>query len=351
MTVEERVASIEPADEATRKAALVKWNAVAKPLGSLGLLEDNVTRICAMVRDIAFLPERKAVVAFCADNGVVAEGVTQSGPEVTTIVAGNFCTGDTSMCKMAEIAGAAVVPVDMGMVTPVNHSRMRDMRLAAGTQDMLKGPAMTRAQAERGIESGMNLALELAESGVDLFATGEMGIGNTTTSSAVASVLLGQPVERMTGPGAGLSREGVQHKIDVIERSIALNAPDPNDPIDVLAKVGGFDIAGMVGLDLGAALAHRPCLIDGFISAVAALVACRICPATRDYLIAGHVSAEPAGMTILDALDLPPMITAGMRLGEGSGAVAAMPLIDMGFAVFNSMSTFDDINIEAYKPL
>lgn len=351
MDIEERIASIRPASEEAREAALRKWNAVAKPLGSLGLLEDDVTRICAMTGDTAFIPRRKCVVAFCADNGVVTEGVTQSGQEVTTIVAGNFCTGDTSMCKMADIAGAEVVPVDMGMVTPVSDSRMRDMRLGAGTRDMLVEPAMAREQAELGIEHGIELALELAGSGVDLFATGEMGIGNTTTSSAVASVLLDEPVERMTGPGAGLSRDGVRHKIDVIERSIAAHAPDPADPIDVLAKVGGFDIAGMVGLDLGAAMVRRPCLIDGFISAVSALVAVRICPDACDYLIASHVSAEPAGSAILDALGLRPLITAGMRLGEGSGAVAAMPLIDMGFAVFNSMSTFDDINIEAYKPL
>lgn len=351
MTIEEMAARITPADEAAAARALAKWNTVAKPLGSLGLLEDNVTRICAMTSNVGFLPESKCVVAFCADNGVVAENVTQSGQEVTSIVAENFCTGDTSMCKMADIAGAKVVPVDMGMATPVTHSRMRDLRIAAGSKDMLKGPAMTRDEAERGVMSGMKLALELAEGGVDLFATGEMGIGNTTTSSAVASVLLSEPVVTMTGPGAGLSKEGVLHKIDVIERSIALNAPDPHDPIDVLAKVGGFDIAGMVGLDLGCAIAKRPCLIDGFISAVAALVASRICPDVRDYLIASHVSAEPAGMTILDALDLSPMITAGMRLGEGSGAVAAMPLLDMGFAVFNSMSTFDDIQIEAYQPL
>lgn len=351
MDWQDRLADVRPADEAVAAAARAKWDAVAKPLGSLGLLEDNVARICAVTHDLDFLPKRKAVVAFCADNGVVGQGISQSGQDVTAIVAGNFCTGDTSMCKMAAIAGADVVPVDMGMAVTVDDTRMLDRRIAAGTQDMLLGPAMTRHQAEQGIQSGFDLACELAVCGYDLFATGEMGIGNTTTSSAVASVLLDEPVQTMTGPGAGLSKAGVLHKIDVIERSIALNRPDPHDPVSVLAKVGGFDIVGMVGFNLGCAAARRPCLIDGFISAVAALAAVRICPAVRDYLVASHVSAEPAGMSILDALGLQPMITAGMRLGEGSGAVAAMPLLDMAFAVFNSMKTFDDVEIEAYQPL
>lgn len=346
---EETLQSIKPADSAFYKAALAKWDTIAKPLGSLGLLEEAVTRICAMRRELNCSVANKKVVSFCADNGVVAEGVTQTDASVTAIVARNFCTHDTSVCKMADIAGAEIVPVDMGMLTYVDHPKMRVVHLNDGTNDMLHGPAMTRDCAVAGIEAGIDIACELADAGCDLFATGEMGIGNTTTSSAVASVLMDAPVEQMTGPGAGLSREGVLHKIEVIKGAIELNKPNPSDPLDVLAKLGGFDMCGMVGLYLGSALKQRPCLIDGFISAVSALVAVRIKPEVLDYLIAAHVSAEPAGTSVLDAIGLKPMITAGMRLGEGTGAVAAMPLIDMGFAVFNEMSTFDDINIDAYE--
>ena len=351
MTLDEVIASIEPADKDVYQRALEKWDTIAKPLGSLGLLEEAVMRICAMERRTDISIADKRVVAFCADNGVVAEGVTQTGQEVTAIVAGNFCTGDTSVCKMADVAGATVWPVDMGMITTVDHPRMRRVHLADGTADMLHGPAMTREQAIAGIEAGIEIAEDLVADGCDLFATGEMGIGNTTTSSAVASVLLYAPVEKMTGPGAGLTRDAVLHKIDVIKQSIALNKPNPADPIDVLAKEGGFDMAGMVGLYLGCAALHRPCLTDGFISTVAALVAVRICPDVRDYLIASHVSAEPAGRSILDSVGIEPMIFAHMRLGEGTGAVAAMPMLDMAFAVFNEMSTFDDINIDAYEHL
>ena len=351
MKLDQTIAGIEPADKVTMERAVAKWNTIAKPLGSLGLLEEAVTRICGMERNTAVSIADKRVVAFCADNGVVAEGVTQSEQDVTAIVASNFCTGGTSVCKMAEVAGATIEPVDMGMVTVVDHHRMRKVHIADGTADMLHGPAMTREQAESAIEAGIDIAAELFHDGCGLFATGEMGIGNTTTSSAVASVLLDEDVEKMTGPGAGLSREAVLHKIDVIRQSIELNRPDPADPIDVLAKEGGFDMAGMVGLYLGCALLHRPCLIDGFISAVSALVAVRICPDVHDYLIASHVSAEPAGSCILEAIGLTPMITAGMRLGEGTGAVAAMPMLDMAFAVFDEMSTFEDINIDAYRYL
>lgn len=351
MTLQETIKRIRPLEQADIDRALSKWNAVAKPLGSLGLLEDAVTQLCAMTGSLHPGIGKRCVVMFCADNGVVAEGVTQTGSEVTAIVAKNVCTHDTSVCKMAEIAHADVFPVDMGMATVVDDPRIWNRRIAAGTQDMLHGPAMTREQAVQGIEAGIEVAAELAGRGYGLLATGEMGIGNTTTSSAMGSVLLNRPVVEMTGPGAGLSKAGVLHKIEVIEQSIARNRPDPQDPIDVLSKVGGFDIAGMAGLCLGAAACRIPCLIDGFISAIAALCAVRLCPASAGYLIASHVSAEPAGKLLLDALDKKPMITAGMRLGEGTGAVAAMPLLDMALAVFNDMATFDDIQVEAYQPL
>jgi len=225
-----------------------------------------------------------------------------------------------------------------------------DRRVGNGTGDITLGPAMTGEQAEQAVLTGVALARELKEQGVGLLATGEMGIGNTTTSSAVACVLLDRPVQEMTGRGAGLSDEGLRRKIRAIETAIELNRPDPADPLDVLAKVGGFDIAGMCGIFLGGALYRVPVMMDGFISTVAALCALRLCPGAGKAMFASHVSAEPAGRLILDALGKGPLITAGMRLGEGTGAVAAIPLLDMALSLYADGTTFDGTGIEAYTP-
>lgn len=210
---------------------------------------------------------------------------------------------------------------------------------------------MTYEEAVQGIEAGIEMVRRLKEQGYRLIATGEMGIGNTTTSSAVASVLLDRPVEEMTGRGAGLSGEGLKRKIDAIKKAVKLNEPDPSDPVDALAKVGGLDIAGMAGLFIGGAAYRIPVVIDGFISCVAALVAQRICPLTRDYMIASHVSKEPAAAAILKALGKEAVLHGEMCLGEGSGAVALFPFIDMGLAVYESMSTFEDIKVDQYEEL
>lgn len=285
----------------------------------------------------------------CADNGVVEEGVTQTGQEVTAIVAENFLNGATTCCVMCRQCGAELFPVDVGMV--VDTKVRTDLKVAYGTKNMTKEPAMTREQAIKGIEAGIAMAQELKEKGYQVLATGEMGIGNTTTSSAVASVLLGKPVEDMTGRGAGLSGEGLLRKINAIKKAIALNNPDRSDAIDVLAKVGGYDIAGMTGVYIGGAALGMPVVMDGFISCVAALVAVKICPQISDYIIASHVSKEPAAHMILKELDKEAVIHAGMCLGEGTGAVTLFPLIDLSCAVYNSMSTFGDINVEQYEEL
>ena len=209
---------------------------------------------------------------------------------------------------------------------------------------------MTRAQAERAILTGAELALEQKAAGVGLLATGEMGIGNTTTSAAVACALLGGSPAEMTGRGAGLSDAGLERKLRAVETALAHNRPDPADPIDVLAKVGGFDIAGMCGIFLGGAAGRVPVLMDGFISTAAALCALRLCPGAGKAMLASHVSAEPAGRRLLDALGKRPLITAGMRLGEGTGAVAAIPLLDMALALYSEGTTFDSTGIEAYTP-
>ena len=326
-----------------------RWNSIAKPLHSLGALETMLIKIAGMTGSEDIHLEKKGLIAMCADNGVVEEGVTQTGQEVTAIVAENFLAGTTTACVMCKKCGARLFPVDVGMA--VDTKVRTDLKVAMGTRNMTKGPAMTREEAIRGIEAGIAVAEELKEKGYQLLATGEMGIGNTTTSSAVASVLLGKPVEDMTGRGAGLSSEGLNRKIKAIKKAIALNNPDRSDVIDVLAKVGGLDIAGMAGVFLGGAALGMPVVMDGFISCVAALIAQRICPNAGEYMIPSHVSREPAAHLILKELGKEAVLHAGMCLGEGTGAVALFPVLDLAEAVYNSMSTFGDINVEQYEEL
>ena len=349
MTLEETLAMIKPLDENAMNIAKKRWNSIAKPLHSLGKMEELVIQIAGITGSPDMAVQKRALVPMCADNGVVEEGVTQTGQEVTAIVAENFLSGDTSECVMSRQCGTEVLPVDIGMV--VDTRVPKDLKVAYGTANMTKGPAMTRAQAVQALEAGIEMVRRLKEDGYGLLATGEMGIGNTTTSSAVASVLLNQPVETMTGRGAGLSGDGLTRKINAIKKAIEVNHPNPGDAIDVLAKVGGFDIAGMAGMFLGGAAFGVPVVIDGFISCVAALIAQRICPAAGEYMIASHVSKEPAAQLILKALGKEAVIHGEMCLGEGSGAVALFPFLDMGIAVYESMSTFDDIHVEQYEEL
>ncbi len=349
MTLQEAVKRIKPLDEKAMDRASKRWNSIAKPLHSLGALETMLIKIAGMTGSEDIHLEKKGLIAMCADNGVVEEGVTQTGQEVTAIVAENFLAGTTTACVMCKKCGARLFPVDVGMA--VDTKVRTDLKVAMGTRNMTKGPAMTREEAIRGIEAGIAVAEELKEKGYQLLATGEMGIGNTTTSSAVASVLLGKPVEDMTGRGAGLSSEGLNRKIKAIKKAIALNNPDRSDVIDVLAKVGGLDIAGMAGVFLGGAALGMPVVMDGFISCVAALIAQRICPNAGEYMIPSHVSREPAAHLILKELGKEAVLHAGMCLGEGTGAVALFPVLDLAEAVYNSMSTFGDINVEQYEEL
>lgn len=349
MTLEETLKMIRPLDKEAMDNAGKRWDSIAKPLHSLGKMEDLVIQIAGIQGTADISVKKRALVSMCADNGVVEEGVTQTGQEVTAIVAENFLSGDTSACVMCRQCGTDVFPVDVGMV--VDTKVPTDLKVAMGTKNMTKEPAMTREEAVKGLEAGIEMVRRLKEKGYTLLATGEMGIGNTTTSSAVASVLLDEPVEEMTGRGAGLSSEGLSRKIAAIKKAVEVNKPDSSDAIDVLAKVGGFDIAGMAGVFLGGAALGVPVVIDGFISCVSALIAQRICPTVGDYMIASHVSKEPAARLILKALGKEAVIHGDMCLGEGSGAVALFPYIDMGIAVYESMSTFEDIHVEQYEEL
>ena len=347
--LEETIARIRQADRAAMEECEKNWDNLAKPLKSLGLLEKNVIQLAGIQGTARVTLGKKALMVMCADNGVVAEGVTQSGQEVTAIVAENFLDEKSCAAIMCKDTGTDIFPVDIGMA--VDTPRVEKRKIAYGTKNMAKEPAMTRAEAVRAMETGIRYVEELKEKGYRILATGEMGIGNTTTSSAIASVLLEMEPEVVTGRGAGLSTEGLNRKVAVIRQAIALHKPKKEDPIDVLAKVGGFDIAGLTGVFLGGAANHIPVVVDGFISAVAALVAVRLCPEVSDYILASHVSKEPAGAMLLEALGKRPALTCDMCLGEGTGAVALFPLLEMGLHIYQKMSTFEEIHIDNYVSL
>lgn len=350
MNLEKLLSAIQPCSSAAEQAARDRWASIAKPLNSLGLLEADVIRIAGIQSTADVSIDKRAVIVMCADNGVVAEGVTQTGQEVTAVVAENMTKSITSVCLMSRVARADVIPVDVGICRSVSDAVLDRCVRRGGTRNMAVEPAMTREECEQAIMVGAELVRELKDKGYSLLATGEMGIGNTTTSSAVTATLLGRPAAEVTGRGAGLSSEGLTRKINTIEKAIGLHNPIPDDPIDVLSKVGGLDIAGLVGVFLGGAAYRVPVLVDGFISATAALCAARLCPEAAQYMLASHISNEPASRMVLTALDLKPLINAEMCVGEGTGAVAAIPLLDMALAVYGGMSTFQEIEIEAYTP-
>ena len=345
---DEAAERIEPLGEKALKDARDKWNAVAKPIGSLGQLELMVEKIAGLTGSIDVDISKRAVMVLCADNGVVAQGVTQSEPEITTVIAGSVARGISSVCRMAQTVGADAVSVDRGMMTPSDAPGVINRSIARGTGDISLGPAMSREQALTAIKTGVDLVAQMKADGYKILATGEMGIGNTTTSSAMAAAFLGLPVETVTGRGAGLSNAGLARKCAAIERALAVNEPDANDALDVLSKLGGFDIAGLVGLFIGGAVHRVPIVIDGFISALAAYTAARLCPACTCAMLPSHVSAEPAARMLFDELGIEPIIHAGLRLGEGTGAVLLFPLLDAALALYNG-TTFDDTGIEAYE--
>lgn len=351
MTLEEAVKSVKAPDQEVMRRALAHWDSVAKPLNSLGVLEEDIARVAAASGSHRISIDKKAIVVMCADNGIVAEGVTQTGQEVTGIVAGNMARGESCVCLMAGISGADVIPVDVGMVSEGAAPGLMNRKIACGTRDFLKEPAMSRAQAAEAMEVGIEIAVMLKEKGYGLAGTGEMGIGNTTTSSAVLSVLLDREPRLVTGRGAGLSTEGVKKKVQVIEQGIRLHQPDKRDPIDVLSKVGGFDLAALAGFYIGCGAVGLPVVLDGLITGAAALAAVGLCPEAGGYMLASHITAEPAGAMVLEKLGLRAAIDAGMCLGEGTGAAALFPLLDMAAAVYTRMSSFDDIQVARYEHL
>lgn len=338
-------------DKAAESAAKHHWNSIAKPLGGLGLLEDIISKIAGMRGTPNLSLNHRTAVIMCADNGVVCEGVSQSDSSVTASVAKEIALGRSSVNLLAGQFGAKVIAVDIGMCADVDDRRVLGRKIAYGTGNISAGPAMTREQAQSAVNAGIQLARELSQNGTDIIITGEMGIGNTTTSAAVASVILGISPERAAGRGAGLDSAGLSRKIDAVKRAIAANQPDSSDPFDLLSKLGGFDIAGMTGLFLGGAECGIPVVIDGVISAVAACLAEMAAPGCRDFMLPSHVSNEPAAPLLLEKLGLKAPITAGFHLGEGTGGVMLLPLLDGALAVYNGAHSFDDMDLERYKEL
>lgn len=347
----DRIKHITTADRSAYIAAKQHWDSIAKPLGSFGLLEEMIQKLAAVqgTPDVD-ISVRKAVV-MCGDHGVVCEGVTQCGQEVTAECARAIAEGRSNINAIASAYNVQVMAVDVGIAQDVGCDSIIQRKIVRGTRNIAAGSAMTAAETEAAVTVGMDIAGELAASGAKLIITGEMGIGNTTPAAAVASVLLGLPPEKVTGKGAGLSSEGLQRKINAVRRAIEVNQPSPDKPLEILQKIGGAEIAAMVGLFLGGAYYSVPVIIDGVISAAAAALAYSIEPLCAEYMLASHCSGEPSGEGLLAFCGLTAPINAGLRLGEGTGGVLLVPLLDGALALYRNSHKFDETNIERYVEL
>jgi nicotinate-nucleotide--dimethylbenzimidazole phosphoribosyltransferase len=344
--LEETCRAIAPVDAEAARQTRQCLDGKTKPRGSLGVLEDLACQVASIYRTPLPPLPRKAVVVMAADHGVAEEGVSAYPVEVTAQMVRNFAAGGAAINVLARQAEAHVLLVDMGTRSSVGDSKkVRNGRLGPGTANCTGGPAMSREVAVRGVEIGIGVAAELVGDGIGLIGAGDMGIANTTSASALTVVLCGEDVERGTGRGTGIDEAGRQRKVQAIERALAVNRPNPTDPLDTLAKVGGFEIAGLAGVLLGAAARRVPILLDGFITGAAALIAVRLCPAARGYLIASHRSVEPGHQAILRALELRPLLDLEMRLGEGTGAVLAMHLVEASLRLIREMATFTEAGV------
>ena len=343
MQLSDIIRKITPLDETAMTKARQRQAQLAKPPGSLGRLEDLSIQLACITGKIHNKIDTKHLLVFSADNGVVAEGVSSAPQSVTLMQTINLTrhkTGASTLCKHFD---CEITVCDVGVNADIKEPKVLNRKIAYGTQNIVHGPAMTREQALQAIRTGIDLA---RNTDADVIGIGEMGIGNTTTSSAVLSVLLNADVETVTGRGGGITDASYLKKKQVIKTAIDVNKPDKNDVIDVLAKVGGFDIAAMCGAFIGAAATHRPVVIDGFISAVAALCAYQLCPHAVQYFIPSHASYEIGYRIAMDAMDLEPIFLLGMRLGEGSGCPLAFEILSAACTIMNDMATFDQAGID-----
>ncbi len=339
------LASITPLDQSAMEAARVRQQDLTKPAGSLGKLEEIAIQLAGITGRAMPQIRHKAVIVMAGDHGVTAEGVSAYPAEVTPQMVYNFLRGGAAINALAKFAGARVIIVDIGVAADIAHPDLVSRKVAYGTANMAKGAAMTREQMVEAISVGIDVFEAQFEQGIDLVATGDMGIGNTTASSAIAAALLGKPVSSVTGRGTGINDEQLRHKIEVIEKVLEQNRPDPHDPFDVLMKVGGFEIAGLVGVIIAAAARRIPVVIDGLISGAAALLAVEMQPLIRDYLFAGHRSVEQGHRLMLEYIQLTPLLDLNLRLGEGTGAVLAMSIIEAALRAHNEMATFAEAGV------
>jgi nicotinate-nucleotide--dimethylbenzimidazole phosphoribosyltransferase len=338
--LEEVRSSIRPVDPEVGRRTQALLDEKTKPPGSLGRLEELAVRLATARGEEVPSPPVKALVVMAADHGVAAEGVSAYPPEVTAQMVANFARGGAAINVLARAAGADVVVVDMGVRRPVDAPGVLDRRVGPGTASFTAGPAMSRAQAVAAIDAGIELARDLGRRGVTLLGAGEMGIGNTTSAAAVAACLLGATPEDLVGRGTGVDDGGLARKREAVRRAVALHGAPGLDPVDALARVGGFEIAGMAGLVLGAAERRIPLLVDGFISSAAALAAVRIAPAAAGSIVLSHRSAEPGHRLVCEALGQRPLLELDLRLGEGTGAALAMQLADAAIRILREMATF-----------
>lgn len=346
MSIQDTCRRIQPLDASLREAAQARLNRLTKPLGSLGRLEELASSYVTMTGQIKPNVPHGTVYTFAADHGVAVEGVSAYPREVTPQMVLNFLRGGAGVNVLARHAGVDVRVVDIG----VDHefgpvSGLLDRKVMKGTRNLSVEPAMTRAQTERAVTVGIELAEEAVRDGVGLIGTGEMGIGNTTPSAAVTAVMTGRPVADVTGRGTGIDEAGRTHKVAVIQRALDLHRPDQTEPLDVLAKVGGLEIGGLTGLILGAAAARVPVVLDGFIAGAAALIAVGLQPLCREYLIASHRSVEQGHRVILDHLGLKPLLDLDLRLGEGTGACLGMDLVCAAIKIYTEMATFGEAGV------
>lgn len=343
-TLQELVESIPSVDATWRERARACFDAKTKPLGSLGRIESLAATWCAARGAMDLAIPRKAIVVMAADHGIVDEGVSAYPREVTRQMLSNFANGGAAINVLARQVGAKLLVVDMG-VAGEPTAGVRDCRIAPGTANFARGPAMSRMQAERAVACGAALAHELVAEGMTLVGIGEMGIGNTTAASALVAAFLRADPRQVVGRGTGVDDAGLARKREVVARALARRAADTSEPLDVLADLGGFEIAGLVGLVLGAAAARVPVLLDGFITGAAALVAARLAPNVQGRLIASHRSVEPGHALTLEHLGLQPLLELDLRLGEGTGAALAMPLVDAAVRLLDEMATFESAGV------
>ena len=341
------IKDIRPLDEKAMAAARERQDQLTKPAGSLGRLEEISIKIAGVQGKAGPQIKNKAMITMAGDHGVVDEKIGNWPREVTAQMVENFLHGGAGINVLSKLAGARIIFVDMGIASDMKPDKQLIVKkVAYGTKNMCLGPAMTSEQAVKSLEYGIEVVNAEAKKGLDIVGTGDMGIGNTTASSAIFAALSRKPVTEVTGRGTGATDEQLKHKIDVIKRALDVNKPDPHKPLEVLAKVGGFEIGGLAGVMLGAAASHIPVVIDGFISGAAALVATALSPQAKDYLIAAHCSAEAGHIVLLNYLGLKPLLNLEMRLGEGTGAALGLYIAEAAVRTLNEMATFAEAAVD-----